>query len=135
MSYANNKRTDQLALSRSLTRIFSASRYIITKTCLYNFYPLKPHFYIVKLGFTVVYTIFLISAEKNRLWVLVRTALYFEQKYEKYQNFYLKLFTSLVVKFSVYLNRNVFVMSTVCNRSTNALSKVFDLGICYEYLQ
>ena len=24
----------------------------ITKTCLYNFDPLKPHFYIVKLGFT-----------------------------------------------------------------------------------
>ena len=25
-----------------------------TKTCLYNFNPLKPHFYIVKLGFTGV---------------------------------------------------------------------------------
>ena len=37
--------------------------YIITKTCLYNFDPLKPHFYIVKLGFTGVYIIFLISAE------------------------------------------------------------------------
>ena len=34
----------------------------ITKTCLYNFDPLKPHFYIVQLGFTGVYTIFLISA-------------------------------------------------------------------------
>ena len=33
-----------------------------TKTCLYNFDPLKPHFYIVKLGFTWVYIIFLISA-------------------------------------------------------------------------
>ena len=33
----------------------------ITKTCLYNFDPLKPHFYIVKLGFTEVYIIFLIS--------------------------------------------------------------------------
>ena len=46
----------------------------ITKTCLYNFDPLKPHFYIVKLGFTGVYIIFLISAQKHRLWVLVRTA-------------------------------------------------------------
>ena len=36
----------------------------ITKTCLYNFDPLKPHFYIVKLGFTGVYIIFLISAQK-----------------------------------------------------------------------
>ena len=35
----------------------------ITKTCLYNFDPLKPHFYIVKLGFTGVYSIFLISAQ------------------------------------------------------------------------
>ena len=35
---------------------------IITKTYLYNFDPLKPHFYIVKLGFTGVYIIFLISA-------------------------------------------------------------------------
>ena len=34
----------------------------ITKTYLYNFDPLKPHFYIVKLGFTGVYIIFLISA-------------------------------------------------------------------------
>ena len=32
----------------------------ITKTHLYNFDPLKPHFYIVKLGFTGVNTIFLI---------------------------------------------------------------------------
>ena len=36
--------------------------------------PLKHHFYIVKLGFTGVYIIFLISAQKHRLWVLVRTA-------------------------------------------------------------
>ena len=35
----------------------------ITKTCLYHFDPLKPHFYIVKLGFTGVYIIFLISAQ------------------------------------------------------------------------
>ena len=35
----------------------------ITKTCLYNFDPLKPHFYIVKLGFAGVYIIFVISAK------------------------------------------------------------------------
>ena len=35
----------------------------ITKTHLYNFDPLKPHFYIVKLRFTEVYIIFLISAQ------------------------------------------------------------------------
>ena len=36
----------------------------ITKTYLYNFEPLKSHFYLVKLGFTGVYSIFLISAQK-----------------------------------------------------------------------
>ena len=35
----------------------------ITRTYLYYFDPLKPHFYIVKLGFTGVYIIFLISAQ------------------------------------------------------------------------
>ena len=34
--------------------------FVITKTCLYKFHPLQPHFYIVKLGFTGVYIIFLI---------------------------------------------------------------------------
>ena len=34
----------------------------ITKIGLYNFDPLKPHFYVVKLRFTGVYIIFLISA-------------------------------------------------------------------------
>ena len=38
-------------------------KFVITKTYLYNFDPLKPHFYIVKLGFTGVYIIFLISAQ------------------------------------------------------------------------
>ena len=36
---------------------------VITKTCLYNFDPLKPHLYIAKLGFTGVYIIFLIFAQ------------------------------------------------------------------------
>ena len=73
----------------------------ITKTCLYNFDPLKPHFYIVKLGFTGVCIIFLISAQKHRLCVLAEAVLTsthnlcFEQKYEKYQIF-------LSEKFSVF---------------------------------
>ena len=70
--------------------------------------PLNTTF-IIKLGFTGVHVciIFLISARKYILWVLVRTALpnrlaeavltsthnlCFEQKFEKYQNFYLKTF-------------------------------------------
>ena len=35
----------------------------ITKTNLYNVDPLKPHFYKVKLGFTGIYIILLISAQ------------------------------------------------------------------------
>ena len=65
----------------------------ITKTCLYNFDPLKPHFYIVKLGFTGVYIIFLISAQKHRLWYSLEPPrthnLYFEQKFEKKFNIFI----------------------------------------------
>ena len=45
----------------------------ITKTCLYDFFfdPLKPHFYIVKLGFTGVYIIFSYFCSKHRLWYLL----------------------------------------------------------------
>ena len=43
--------------------LLSSWNKVITKTCLYNFDPLKPHFYTVKLGFTGVYIIFLISAQ------------------------------------------------------------------------
>ena len=84
----------------------------ITKTYLYNFDPLKPHFYVVKLGFTGVYIIFRISA-KNIVcgyslepprWggsnEYPRTV--FEQKYEKYQNFFSENFQFLEVKFSKY---------------------------------
>ena len=37
----------------------------------------------------------------------------FDQKYEKYKNFLSENFPFLVVKFSVYLNRRVFVMITL----------------------
>ena len=68
-----------------------------------QFWSPLPHFYIVKLGFTVVYISFLISAKQNRLWVLFRTEavltcthnLCFEHKYENYQKFYLKTFIFL----------------------------------------
>ena len=48
-----------------LADLFSLKVYLfsIRKTCLYNFDPIKPHFYIVKLGFAGVYIIFVISAE------------------------------------------------------------------------
>ena len=98
-----------------------AVEFIITKTYLYNFDPLKHHFYTGKLGFTGVNIIFLIFARKHRLWVLVRTAsarrfervptIYVLSRYMKnIRIFYLKIFLFLVVKFSIYLNKRVFVM-------------------------
>ena len=60
---------------------------IITKTYLCNFDPLKPHFYIVKLGFTGVYIIFFLFLLKN-----------------------IECVYSLGGNISAYLNRHVFVM-------------------------
>ena len=92
----------------------------ITRSYLYNFDPLKSHFYKVKLEFTQVYTIFLISAQNiDRGYSLKRLAeavltsthdLCFEQKYEKYQRFFSEDFQFLEVKFSLYLNRHGFLM-------------------------
>ena len=48
----------------------------------------------------------------------------FEQKYEKYQNFYLKTFVCLVMKFSIYLKRRVFVMHSVCDFVGRLLSVI-----------
>ena len=70
----------------------------ITKTCIYNFDLLKPHIYIVKLGFTGVYIIFLISAQNKDCGYSLEPprrggsneypqSMRFEQKYKKYQNF------------------------------------------------
>ena len=83
--------------------------FCITKTCLYNFDPHKPHFYIVKLGFTGVYIIFFYFNSKHRLWVLVEAVL--TSTHNLCFNFVLaENFHFLAVKFSVYLNRRVFVM-------------------------
>ena len=82
----------------------------ITKTRLYKFDPLEPHFYIVKLGFTGVYIIFLISAYISEAVLTSTHNLCFEQKYEKYQSFLPENFPFLEVKFTLYLNRRVFVM-------------------------
>ena len=51
----------QIIIKTNLVVVSSVG--IITKTSLYNTDPIKPHFYIVKLGFTGVYIIFLISAQ------------------------------------------------------------------------
>ena len=109
--------------------VYAEKRYLsnsnlmhITKTRLYNFDPLKPHFYIVKLGFTGVYIIFLISAQnidcgysleppcrggsneypQSMFWAEIWKISEFLS--ENFQVFF-------EVKFSIYLNRRVFVMS------------------------
>ena len=93
----------------------------ITKTSLYNIDPLKPHFYIVKLGFTGVYIIFLISAQKHRLWYSLEPPRrggsneypqsMFWAEIRKISEFFLpENFQFLEVKFSLYLNRHVFVI-------------------------
>ena len=44
-------------INRVVSIVLLTYMYFITKTCLYNFDPLKPHFYIIKLGFIGVYII------------------------------------------------------------------------------
>ena len=62
----------------------------ITKICLYNFEPLKPHFYIVKLGFTGVYTsFFLFLLENIDYWYSLEPHRRIEQKYEKISEFFI----------------------------------------------
>ena len=98
-----------------LIRWFTHHSLFITKTCLYNIDPLKPHFYTVKLGFTGVYIIFFISAQKHRLWVLGNSNEYpqsmFWAEIWKLSDFLSENFQFLEVKFCIYLYRRVFVMS------------------------
>ena len=96
-------------------------RQTITKTYRYNFDPIQPHFYIVKLGFTGVY-ITLISAQKHS--IDCRYSLepprrggfneypqsMFLAKIWQISQFLSENFQVLVLKFSFYLNRRVFVM-------------------------
>ena len=106
-------------------------RVSITKTRLYNFDPLKPHCYIVKLGFTGVYIIYLISAQNINCgysFEAVLTSTSSEEKHEKYQIFLSENFHILGVKFSVYLNRHVFVMKGEEQQHTCSLVGTFVLN-------
>ena len=96
----------------------------ITKTCLYNFDPLKPHFCIVKLGFTGVYIIFLISAQKHRLWYSLEPPQrggsneypqsMFWAGVWKISEFFIRKFSFFGCKiFNIHLNRRVFVMKAL----------------------
>ena len=102
--------------------IYPLSQYI-RKTCLYNFDPIKPHFYIVNWGLQG-YTLFFLFLLKNidcgyslepprRGGSNEYHNICFEQKYEKYQTFLSENFQFLEVKFPIYLNRYVFVMNSL----------------------
>ena len=92
------------------------------KTCLYNFDPLQPHFYIVKLGFTWVYIIFLISTQNSNCRYSLEPPhrggsneypqSMFWAEIWKISKFLSENFQFLEVKFAIYLNRRVFVMDT-----------------------
>ena len=92
----------------------------ITKTRLCNFDPLQPHFYIVKPGFTGIFIIFLIS-DQNIDWEYslepprrggsneYPQSMFWAEIWKNI-SFLSKNFQFLEVKFSIYLNRRVFVM-------------------------
>ena len=94
---------------------------VITKTRLYNFDPLKPHFYIVKLGFTGVYIVFLITAQNIDCGYSLELPQWgrsneypqsmFWAEIWKISEVFIWIFSVfLEVKFSTYLHRRVFVM-------------------------
>ena len=91
------------------------------KTCLYNFDPLKPHFYIVKLGFTGVYIIFLISVQNIDCGYSLGPprrggsneypqSMFSSRNMKNIRIFYLEFFFFGGKIFSMYLNKRVFVM-------------------------
>ena len=99
----------------------------ITKTCVYNCDPLKLHFYKVKLGFTGVYIIFLISAKNIDCGYSLEPprrgcsneypqSMFWAELW-KISEILSEKFQFLVVKFSIYLNRRVFVMRKYVNQS------------------
>ena len=63
----------------------------------------------------------------------------FEKKYEKYQNFLSEKFPFLVVKFSIYLNRRIFVIIIIIiiSSSSSSISIVVvgGGGVHYVHIQ
>ena len=78
------------------------------KTHLYNFDPLKPHFYIVKMGSAGIYIIFLISAQNIDCGYLlelpqqVPTIYVLSRNMKNIGVFLSENFQFLEVKFSIY---------------------------------
>ena len=94
--------------------------FFITKTCLYNFDPLKPHFYIVKLEFTGVYIIFLISVQnidcgyirgKNRRYFLKSVCTVFTASWNRNKFLYKRNISYHIFAFSLLANRECKVIN------------------------
>ena len=108
---------------------------LITKTRLHNFDPLKPHFYIVKLGFIGVYIIFLTSVQNIDCRYSLEPprrggsneypqSIFWAEMWKLSGFFIWKFSIFMVVKFSIYLNRRVFVMiAVVLNTAYELLSR------------
>ena len=114
----NSDETSYIEVFRLQMILFSL---VITKTCLYKVDPLKLHFYIVKLGFAWVYIIFHISAQNIDCGYSLEpprrggsneypTIYVLSRNMKNIGVFVSENFQFLEVKFSIYLNRSVFVM-------------------------
>ena len=82
-----------------------------------KYMPLKPHFYIVKLGCTGVYLFFLIVNQKTQIVAKVLTCTLnqcFELKYQIYQDACNRSFNIYSCKNVFILHGRIFVMY-VCN--------------------
>ena len=110
---------------------------IITKTRLYNFDPLKPHFYTVKLGFIGVYNIFLISAQNIDCGYSLepprrggsneyQQSMFWADIWKISGFFIWKFSVFLGWNFAIYLNRHVLVMFTI---------SMLRGSFCLEYLR
>ena len=117
---ANSADPDQLALFAKAGHIWVQQDQASRKHTYIILTSLNPIFYTVKLGFTWVYIIFLISTQKHRLWYLLEPSRrgssneypqsIFWAEIWKISEFLSENFQVLVVKFSIYLNRCVIVM-------------------------
>ena len=93
----------------------------ITKTCLYNFDRLRTHFYIVKLGFTGVYIIFLISAKHIECGYSLERggsneypqSMFWAEKWKNIRVF-IRKFSVFGGEISRYFDKRVFVMLVAC---------------------
>ena len=111
----------------------------ITKTCLYNFDPLKPHFYIVKLGYPGVYIIFLYLLKNIDCGYSLEPprrggsneypqSMFWAEIWKISEFFIWKFSIFFGGKISVYLNRRVFVMNrgTALEQSLENKSRVLN---------